>query len=87
MISINQIFIDKYVQECPMSRIYQECDIISLHIPLNKETTYLLNTQFIESMEKPFYLINTSRGNVVSNKDLIIGLKSKKDSWSLFGCD
>ncbi len=71
-------FIDKYVQECPMSRIYQECDIISLHIPLNNETTYLLNTQFIESMEKPFYLINTSRGSVVSNKDLIIGLKSKK---------
>ena len=29
-------------------------------------------------MEKPFYLINTSRGSVVSNKDLIIGLKSKK---------
>ena len=71
-------FIDKHVQECPMSRIYKECDIISLHIPLNNETTHLLNTEFIDSMEKPFYLINTSRGNVVSNKDLIIGLKSKK---------
>ena len=66
------------VQECPMGKIYKECDIISLHVPLNTQTTHLLNAEFIESMEKPFYLINTSRGNVVSNKDLIIGLKTKK---------
>ena len=71
-------FKDKNVQECPMGKIYKECDIISLHVPLNNETTHLLNAEFIESMEKPFYLINTSRGNVVSNKDLIIGLKTKK---------
>ena len=71
-------FKDKNVQECPMGKIYKECDIISLHVPLNNETIHLLNAEFIESMEKPFYLINTSRGNVVSNKDLIIGLKTKK---------
>jgi len=71
-------FNGKNVQECPMEKIYKECDIISLHIPLNNETTHLLNAEFIESMEKPFYLINTSRGNVVSNKNLIIGLKTKK---------
>ena len=68
----------KNVQECPIGTIYKECDIISLHVPLNHETTHLLNTEFIESMEKPFYLINTSRGSVVSNKDLITGLKAKK---------
>ena len=52
--------------------------MIIIVLTINNETTHLLNAEFIESMEKPFYLINTSRGNVVSNKDLIIGLKTKK---------
>ena len=61
-----------------METIYKECDIISLHIPLNTETKYLIDKKFIEKMDKPFYLINTSRGAIVSNKDLINGLKTKK---------
>tara|TARA_Y100001954_G_scaffold193597_1_gene208740 strand:- start:411 stop:1337 length:927 start_codon:yes stop_codon:yes gene_type:complete len=66
------------IEECKMETIYKECDIISLHIPLNTETKYLIDKKFIEKMDKPFYLINTSRGAIVSNKDLINGLKTKK---------
>jgi D-3-phosphoglycerate dehydrogenase len=69
---------NKKVEECSIHRIYKECNIISFHIPINQETKYFLNTKFINNMKNPFYIINTSRGDIVSNKDLIKGLKDKK---------
>ncbi|MBL32011.1 MAG: hypothetical protein CMP62_04735 [Flavobacteriales bacterium] len=71
-------FGEKNIKECSMEDIYNDCDIISLHVPLNAETINLLDEQFLERMKNPFYLINTSRGRVVHNKDLIRGLKRKK---------
>ena len=61
-----------------MTDLYERCDVISFHVPLNKETTYLLSSEFINKMKKPFYILNTSRGKVVSNTDLIDGLKSNQ---------
>lgn len=55
-----------------------DCDLISLHVNLNSETKHLIDETFIQSMHKPFYLINTSRGPVVHTMDLYQGLKSGK---------
>ena len=82
----NIIAYDKYkfdygnsiIKESNMNTIYNEADVISFHVPLNTETTHLLNKKFIAKMKKPFYLLNTSRGGVVSNNDLIHGLKEKQ---------
>ena len=73
-----QGFGDKYVTESNMESIYDNCDIISLHVPLNHETQHLINAEFINKMKKPFYLLNTSRGSVISNKDLVKGLDKKQ---------
>lgn len=59
-------------------RIYEEADVVSLHIPLTKETTYLIDNRWIDRMQKPFYLINTSRGKCVNTRSLVEGLKSGK---------
>jgi D-3-phosphoglycerate dehydrogenase len=65
---------DKYLTEYPyqstMESIYKQADIVSLHIPLTAETTYLVNDDFINKFEKDFYLINTARGKCVNTKDL-----------------
>jgi len=61
-----------------MQIIYKEADIISLHVPLTKETTYLVNEDFINSFQKDFYLINTARGKCVNTKELVSALKSGK---------
>ena len=66
------------VKECEMKDIFQNADIVSLHIPLTPETAYLVNDEFIESFQKPFYLINTSRGKNVKIKDISAGLRSGK---------
>ncbi len=58
--------------------IFEMADIVSFHVPLTDETTYLFDKQFIDKMSQPFYLINTSRGKVVNTEALVKGLKSGK---------
>lgn len=61
-----------------MDDIYKEADIISFHVPLNEDTKHYFDAAFIEKMEKPFILLNTSRGEVVDTAALWDGLHRKK---------
>ena len=54
----------------------KESDFISIHCPLTKETTGLFNEKVFRTMKKTAYLINTSRGPVICEKDLVHALKS-----------
>jgi D-3-phosphoglycerate dehydrogenase len=64
--------------ESTLEDIFNEAEVVSFHVPLTSDTHYYLNSGFIEKMQKPFYLINTSRGQVVNTADLVLGLKSGK---------
>src|SRR5688500_5311891 len=55
--------------------LYETSDIITLHVPLTPETRYLVNKESIQKMKPGVMLINTSRGALVSTKDVIAGLK------------
>ncbi len=68
----------RYVKETGMNRLFEECDILSLHIPLTDETYHLINEDFIKKFKKNIYLINTSRGKIINTKDLVKGLESGK---------
>ena len=59
-----------------LEKLYEESDIISLHIPLTPKTFHLLNKNSISSIKKGVYIINTSRGAFVDSKALIDALKS-----------
>lgn len=73
---------DKYLEKHPfktdMQTIYKDADILSLHIPLTEETTYMVNHDFINRFEKRVYLINTARGKCVKTSALVSALKSGK---------
>jgi D-3-phosphoglycerate dehydrogenase len=73
---------DKYKEEydykTDMKTIYKEADFLSLHVPLTNETKYLVNDNFISKFNKPFYLINTSRGKCVDTKALVKNLENKQ---------
>ena len=69
---------DDYAEQVSIDDIQSKCDIISLHTDLNKLSKHLVNTQFIDNCKKPFYLINTSRGQCVKTSDLILGIKTGK---------
>ncbi len=72
-----------FVEECggkyvSLDEIWQESDIISLHVPLNAETKYLINGVNVDKMKDGVFIINTSRGALVNTKEVIQRLKNKK---------
>ncbi|MGC8516696.1 MAG: NAD(P)-dependent oxidoreductase [Candidatus Acidifodinimicrobium sp.] len=52
-------------------------DIVTLHVPLTKETYHLINKENIKSIKKGAYLINTSRGAVAETEAIIEAIESK----------
>ena len=75
---IKNIKKDKYASPVSLSYLKNNSDIISLHVSITKESIGLIDNNFIKSCTKPFWLLNTSRGNCVIVSDLIKGLKSEK---------
>jgi len=71
-------YLSNYPQKSSMESIYQKADIVSLHIPLTEETTYMVDDNFINSFEKDIYLINTARGKCTNTKNLISALENGK---------
>ena len=51
-------------------RIYQEADIISLHLPLTRLTKNMVRRQQLLSMKPDAIIINTSRGSIINENDL-----------------
>ena len=60
----------------PQDRLFAESDFVSLHVPLTPATKYLINKNTLATMKPTSYLVNTSRGGVVCEVDLIQALKS-----------
>ena len=71
-------YLEKYPFQTDMQTIYKNAEILSLHIPLTEETTYLVNHDFINRFEKRIYLINTARGKCVKTSALVSALKCGK---------
>jgi D-3-phosphoglycerate dehydrogenase len=51
-------------------QIYQEADIISLHVPLTRLTKNMIRREQLLSMKPDASIINTSRGGIVNEHDL-----------------
>ncbi|WP_395618548.1 NAD(P)-dependent oxidoreductase [Aquirufa sp.] len=71
---------DKYApsEDYPasMEQLFEQADIVSLHIPLTSETRGLISVEFIASFKKPIFLINSSRGPIAPLEPLLHGLRS-----------
>ena len=66
---------NSYISQTSLETLYREADVISFHIPQNKETIYWANTAFFTSLSKPIFLLNLARGKIVNTKALLIALK------------
>jgi len=58
--------------------LLKQSDIISVHVHLNKKTENMFDKDAFELMKKNTIFVNTSRGKIVNEKDLLIALKNKK---------
>jgi D-lactate dehydrogenase len=55
--------------------LIQTCDIISFHAPSTPETFHILNKNNLNLVKKGAILINTSRGNLIDNDAIILGVE------------
>jgi len=60
----------------PLKEVLQRSDIITIHVPLNKETYHLIDEKEIALMKKAAVLVNTSRGGVVNLTALDTALRN-----------
>lgn len=58
------------------SEIIAQCDVISLHTPLNPQSRHLFNRTTLSSLLPDTWLLNTSRGAVIDNQALLEVLRS-----------
>jgi D-3-phosphoglycerate dehydrogenase len=65
-------------EEVSLETLFQETDILSIHLPLSEETHHYVDEAFLTQFKKPIYLINTARGNNVCVADLVKSLKNKR---------
>lgn len=53
-----------------------QCDILSLHCPLTKDNTEMLNQRTLAKMKPGAIVVNTARGKLINSNDLYEALKS-----------
>ena len=61
-----------------LKKLLKESDFISIHLPLTTETYHLINKENLKFLKKSCILINTARGEIVDEKELIKILKKKE---------
>jgi D-3-phosphoglycerate dehydrogenase len=71
-------FSDKYAREVSMEEIVRTSDVLSLHIPLTKETNGMVDDEYLFHFKKPIFFINTARGKVVKTQAVLNAIKQGK---------
>ena len=66
----------EYVRFISQEELFVNSDFLSLHCSLNKDTVGIVNSETLSLMKKSAFLINTSRGDVIVEEDLVDALNN-----------
>ncbi len=64
------------VEFADLDTLFAESDFVTLHVPLTEETRHMINKDAFSKFKKGSYLVNTARGPVVEEHDLVVALKA-----------
>ena len=64
----------KYVS---LDELFRRSDVVSIHAPYTPKTHEIVNLKLLKRMKKTSFLVNTARGNIINEKDLVVALKKK----------
>lgn len=78
-----EVFAHAGVTQVSLEEIFAHSDYISSHLPLNDSTKEMLNATLFNLCENQPVFINSSRGGVVNEKDLVAALQSGKVSYAI----
>jgi D-3-phosphoglycerate dehydrogenase len=65
-----------YVERATLPDLFEQCDLVSLHVPLNDETRSIVDATMLSHMRPGSYLVNTARGALVDIDDLLAAVDS-----------
>ena len=65
-----------YIQAVDLDTLWRESDAISLHCPLTPENRNLLNAQTLAACKKGVLVVNTARGGLINEADLLAAVQS-----------
>ena len=66
------------VHNVSLEELLIHSDFVTLHCPLTAETLHLIDKERVELMKSSAYIINTSRGSIINEPDLIEALQNRK---------
>lgn len=65
------------VDHTPFEELLEECDILTIHVPVNDQTRGMLDRKAFSRMKKTAVVINTARGPVIKTADLVRALRDR----------
>lgn len=73
----------EYIREVSMIKtdlktLLENSDFVTCHVPLTEKTKHLINSETLSYMKPTSFLINTSRGEIVDEKSLVVALTENK---------
>jgi len=71
-------FARDYIREASFEQVCKYADIISFHVPLTDETFHMADAGFFNSLQQCPWMLNTARGKVVDQEQLVIALDENK---------
>ncbi len=78
-------FYDPYIEstdpdyiKVSLEEVFSDSDIVSIHLPVNKETIGMIDKRLISTMKPDAIFVNTARASVVNHDDLLYALVNKK---------
>lgn len=76
---VNADIMEKYNVKCVnFDLLLEDSDVISIHAPLTDDTYHMFNKDTFKKMKKDALLVNTSRGGLVCEDDLIVALQENQ---------
>jgi D-3-phosphoglycerate dehydrogenase / 2-oxoglutarate reductase len=70
----DEVFEALGIQRISLEEMMKLADFVSVHVPASDETHYMLTRNLLDSANRNLILVNTSRGSVVSEQDLVEAL-------------
>jgi phosphoglycerate dehydrogenase-like enzyme len=71
------------VRLCPLEEVFASADVVSCHLPSTHQTQHLLGRELLASMKRGATFINTARGSVVRETEMIAVLRERPDLYAV----
>ena len=70
-------YLEQFGKPVEMDDLFKNSDVVSVHVPLTKQTLGMISKNHLRQMKKTAFFVNTSRGSVVNEVDLIRALTER----------